>query len=172
MIVAASCPTFCDPMDCSPPGYSLSMGFSRQEHWVMKRMGALLQTPPGLCLSKQLSMLGAGFSLQEHLAKWEHEIQCMPSMCGSPHPGRGCHCESHRPCCGLGSDPRGSSQPGSLQPQPLGCSSPVLSAFLHPPDSSLQLLSCSVSFLHPQLPHPYSMFFSHFWCNFIFYFFL
>ena len=26
------CPTLCYPMDCSPPG-SLSMGFSRQEHW-------------------------------------------------------------------------------------------------------------------------------------------
>ena len=27
------CPTLCDPMDCSPPGSSLSMGFSRREHW-------------------------------------------------------------------------------------------------------------------------------------------
>ena len=27
-----SCPTLCNPMDCSPPG-SLSMGFSRQEYW-------------------------------------------------------------------------------------------------------------------------------------------
>ena len=26
------CPTLCDPLDSSPPG-SLSMGFSRQEHW-------------------------------------------------------------------------------------------------------------------------------------------
>ena len=26
-----SCPTFCDPMDCSPPGSSLSLGFSRQD---------------------------------------------------------------------------------------------------------------------------------------------
>ena len=24
---------FCDPMDCSPPGSSLSMGFPRQEYW-------------------------------------------------------------------------------------------------------------------------------------------
>ena len=23
----------CDPMDCNPPGSSLSTGFSRQEHW-------------------------------------------------------------------------------------------------------------------------------------------
>ena len=27
------CATLCDPMDCSPPGSSLSMGFSRQEYW-------------------------------------------------------------------------------------------------------------------------------------------
>ena len=27
-----SCPTLCDPIDGSPPGY-LSLGFSRQEHW-------------------------------------------------------------------------------------------------------------------------------------------
>ena len=30
--VAQSCPTHCDPMDCSPPG-PLSMAFSRQEYW-------------------------------------------------------------------------------------------------------------------------------------------
>ena len=30
-LVAKSCPTFCDPMDCSPSG-PLSMGFPKQEH--------------------------------------------------------------------------------------------------------------------------------------------
>ena len=30
--VIQSCPTLCNPMDCSPPG-SLSMGFSKQEYW-------------------------------------------------------------------------------------------------------------------------------------------
>ena len=29
--VAQSCPTLCDPVDCSPPGFS--MRFSRQEYW-------------------------------------------------------------------------------------------------------------------------------------------
>ena len=29
--VAQSCPTLCDPVDCSLPGSS--MGFSRQEYW-------------------------------------------------------------------------------------------------------------------------------------------
>ena len=67
---------------------------------------------------------------------------------------------------------QGGSQPGSLRLQPSGCSSPVLSVYLQPPESSLQLLSCPFSFFHPQLPHPCSMFFSHFWCDFIFYFFL
>ena len=31
-LVAKLCPTLCDPMDCSPPGSSVS-GFSRQEYW-------------------------------------------------------------------------------------------------------------------------------------------
>ena len=31
--VAQSCPTLCDPMNCSMPGSSLSMEFSRQESW-------------------------------------------------------------------------------------------------------------------------------------------
>ena len=31
--VAQSCLTLRDPMDCSPPGSCLSMGFSRQEYW-------------------------------------------------------------------------------------------------------------------------------------------
>ena len=30
--VAQSCPTLCDPMDCSPPGYTIH-GISRQEYW-------------------------------------------------------------------------------------------------------------------------------------------
>ena len=32
VLVAQSCPTLCDPMDCSLPA-SLSVGFSRQEYW-------------------------------------------------------------------------------------------------------------------------------------------
>ena len=31
--VAQSCPTLHDPMDCSLPGSSGFMGFSRQEYW-------------------------------------------------------------------------------------------------------------------------------------------
>ena len=32
LLVTQSCPTLCDPMDCSPPGSS-DMEFSRQEYW-------------------------------------------------------------------------------------------------------------------------------------------
>ena len=32
VLVTQSCPTLCDPMDCSPPDSSV-MGFSRQEYW-------------------------------------------------------------------------------------------------------------------------------------------
>ena len=31
--VAQSCPTLCNPMDCSPPGSSVNGEFSRQEYW-------------------------------------------------------------------------------------------------------------------------------------------
>ena len=39
--VTRSCPTLCDPMDCSPPA-ALSMGLSRQEYW-----SGLPFPPPG-----------------------------------------------------------------------------------------------------------------------------
>ena len=32
VLVAQSCLTVCDPVDCTPPGL-LSLGFSTQEHW-------------------------------------------------------------------------------------------------------------------------------------------
>ena len=31
-VIAQSCPTLCDPMDCRPPGSSIH-GFPRQEYW-------------------------------------------------------------------------------------------------------------------------------------------
>ena len=37
-----SCLTLGDPMDCSPPGFFLSMGFSRQGYW-----SELQCSPPG-----------------------------------------------------------------------------------------------------------------------------
>ena len=41
MLVSQSCPTLCDPMDCSHQA-PLSMAFSRQEHW-----SGLPFSPPG-----------------------------------------------------------------------------------------------------------------------------
>ena len=43
MLVAQSCPTLCDPMDCNLPG-CLFMGFSRQEYWS----GELVPSPGDL----------------------------------------------------------------------------------------------------------------------------
>ena len=37
-----SCPTLCDPMDRSPPGSSVLLGFAQQECWI-----GLLCPPPG-----------------------------------------------------------------------------------------------------------------------------
>ena len=41
MLVAQSCQTLCDPVDCSPPA-PLPMEFSRQEYW-----SGLPLPPPG-----------------------------------------------------------------------------------------------------------------------------
>ena len=41
-LVAQSCPTLCDPMDCSLPGSSVHGEFSRQEYW-----SGLPHPPPG-----------------------------------------------------------------------------------------------------------------------------
>ena len=32
-MLTQSCPTLCNPMDCSPPGCSVHWKFSRQEYW-------------------------------------------------------------------------------------------------------------------------------------------
>ena len=41
-LVTQSCPTLSDPMDCSPPSFSVPGGFSRQEYW-----SGLPCPPPG-----------------------------------------------------------------------------------------------------------------------------
>ena len=41
-LVTQSCPTLCDPMDCSPQGSSVHEAFSRQEYW-----SGLPCPPPG-----------------------------------------------------------------------------------------------------------------------------
>ena len=49
-----SCPTLCDPMDCSPPG---SMGFSRQECW-----SGLPCPPPGDLPDPRIELASLTFS--------------------------------------------------------------------------------------------------------------
>jgi len=71
-----SCPTLCDPMDSSPPGYSVP-GFSRQEHWS----GLPFPSPMHACMLSRFSHvqlcvtlwtavhqapLSTGFSRQEY----------------------------------------------------------------------------------------------------------
>ena len=41
VLVTQSCPTLCDPINCSPPGF-LSMGLPKQEYW-----SGLPYPPPG-----------------------------------------------------------------------------------------------------------------------------
>ena len=36
MLVTQSCPTFCDPMDCSLPGFSVHGIFQTKEYWAEK----------------------------------------------------------------------------------------------------------------------------------------
>ena len=57
--VAQSCPTLCDPMDCSLPGSSVQ-GFSRQEYWS----GVPLPSPiKGVAISTLIILLLITLSL-------------------------------------------------------------------------------------------------------------
>ena len=64
-----SCLTLCDPMDCRPPGSSVT-GFSRQQYW-----SRLPRPPPGdlphpgiepMSLSSPCLALAGGFFTKEH----------------------------------------------------------------------------------------------------------
>ena len=55
--VIQSCLTLCDPTDCSPPG-SLSLEFSRQEHWSELPDPGLKPRSPALQVDYQLSQQG------------------------------------------------------------------------------------------------------------------
>ena len=68
-----SCPTLCDPMDCSLPG-PMSMGSSRQEYWNELSFPLLLLlgrfSRVRLCATPEMAAHQAppslGFSRQEH----------------------------------------------------------------------------------------------------------
>ena len=68
--VSQSCPTLCDPMDCSLPGSS-SIGFSRQEYW-----SGLPFPSPGYLLDSGIQpmcpMLADGFFITEPPGKPHH----------------------------------------------------------------------------------------------------
>ena len=75
-----SCPTLCNPMDCSPPGSSLSRGFSRQERW-----SGLPFPPPGDRASPGIEPMSlliscTGRQLLDHGATWEAPLQSRVSV--------------------------------------------------------------------------------------------
>ena len=64
-LVIKSCPTLCDPMNCSQPGSSFHEGFPRQEYWSGLPFPSLFSTRgsnPGVLLGRQILY---------HWATWE-----------------------------------------------------------------------------------------------------
>ena len=66
--VARLCPTLCDPLDCSPPGFS-SMGFLRQEYWSGCHflLQGIVPTQNRTCISC-VSCIADGFFTQDSLS--------------------------------------------------------------------------------------------------------
>ena len=96
MLVAQSCLTLCDRMDCSPPGLPLSMEVSKQEYWSglpfpspgdlpdpgMENLSLLHYKEILYCLSHQGSPYGDGGGLNGlffHVLKWTKN--CHPVAC-------------------------------------------------------------------------------------------
>ena len=77
--VAQSCPTLCDPMDCSLPGSSV-WGFSRQEYWSGLRCAPPGDLPnPGMePLSQASPALAGGFLTISDT--WEASVSHMFKM--------------------------------------------------------------------------------------------
>ena len=105
--VAQSCPTLCNPVDCSPPGSAvheapLSMGFSRQEYWSglpfpsprdlpdpgikprspALQADALTSEPPGKPTSYSIITYTFGSTLSFYIwRKWDSEkLRNLPSI--------------------------------------------------------------------------------------------
>ena len=69
MLVIQSCPTLCDPTDCSPQAF-LSMGFFRQEYWSGLPFPSPRDLPnPGI-QARSLALQADSLST-EPLGKWE-----------------------------------------------------------------------------------------------------
>ena len=82
VLAAQSCPTLCDPMDCSPPD---SMGFSRQEYWsglpfpfpgVFPTQGSSPGVLHGRPILFPLSHQESAFLSWTLLKKWVYMIFC------------------------------------------------------------------------------------------------
>ena len=65
-----SCPTLCDPMDCSPTG-SLFMGFSRQESWSGLRCPSPGDLPNSVTERMSLLSLALAGGFLSAGAPWE-----------------------------------------------------------------------------------------------------
>ena len=83
-LVAKSCLTLCDPMDCSPPG---PMGFSRPEYWSglpfpspgdLPKPGIEPMSPAWQEDSLSLNYLGSPLLLSAAAAK---SLQSCPTLC-------------------------------------------------------------------------------------------
>ena len=99
--VAQSCPTLCDPMDCSLPGSS-SMGFSRQEYWS----GVPVPSPSTSC-SGGLFTRDAGNWLSL-VVQWPSHVCLFATPWTTPGPsvhGVGCHFLLQGIFSGQGSNP-------------------------------------------------------------------
>ena len=80
--VAQSCPTLCDPVDCSPPGSPLSMEFSRQEYWSTLPFPSPGNLPnPGIKPASYLPLALPGNPIQV-ISESESEVaQFCPTLC-------------------------------------------------------------------------------------------
>ena len=75
LICAQLCTTHCDPVECRPPGSSLSMGFSRREYWS----GSPFPSPgdlPNPGIEPEAPAVAEGFFTTS--ATWEALIQMSP----------------------------------------------------------------------------------------------
>ena len=86
-----SCPTLCDPIDGSPPG-SLSLGFSRQEHWSGLPFPSPMHTSEKWKWSRSVvsdSQQPHGLQPTRLLRQWDFPGKST---------GVGCHCLLLEPC--------------------------------------------------------------------------
>ena len=69
--------TLRDPMDCSPPGSSLSMDFSGQEYWS----GVPLPSPPDLMIAQQNNSSCSRICFPVNSVQFSSVTQSCPTLC-------------------------------------------------------------------------------------------